>query len=137
MDDKNSEELQVDNQRFWQKTRKFAQKAGKEVLEKALMLFYVAQSERVPKRIKVLILGALTYFVTTVDAIPDFVPLLGFTDDLGILVAAVGAVAAWINSDIEQRVDEKLARIFKEDSQSTGNSSGRVIDAADSADNQL
>ena len=105
----------IDDIRFWRKLARFGQKAGHEVLEKALMLFYVAKSEHVPKRIKAVIVGALTYFISTIDAIPDITPLLGFTDDLGILVAAAGVVAAWIDPSIQARVDKKLREIFNAD----------------------
>lgn len=33
--------------------------------------------------------AALIYFVTPFDAIPDFTPIAGFLDDLGVIVAAI------------------------------------------------
>lgn len=102
----------VEPRRFWKKLSRFAQRAGREVLEKALILFYVSQSDHVPKRVKVMIVGALGYFISTIDAIPDITPMIGFADDLGILVAAVGAIAAWINPSIQAKVERKLKEYF-------------------------
>jgi len=39
----------------------------------------------IPKRSIVAVLGGLVYFLSPVDVIPDFVPALGFIDDIYIL----------------------------------------------------
>jgi uncharacterized membrane protein YkvA (DUF1232 family) len=39
-----------------------------------------------PLRNKVLMIGGVIYFVSPIDLIPDFVALLGYTDDLGVLI---------------------------------------------------
>lgn len=38
---------------------------------------------------KSVVVAALVYFVTPVDAIPDFVPVAGFLDDLGVIAATI------------------------------------------------
>jgi len=97
---------------LWRKVTKFAGRAGREVIEKVLLLFYVSQSEHLPKRFKIMVVTALTYFVSTIDAIPDITPVLGFADDLGVLTAAVAALATWINPQVRAKVDDKLKAIF-------------------------
>ncbi|UTC63851.1 DUF1232 domain-containing protein [Treponema sp. OMZ 788] len=42
---------------------------------------------------KALAIGALVYLVSPIDAIPDLIPVLGLTDDVGVITAAVGALA--------------------------------------------
>ncbi|MGP1530073.1 MAG: YkvA family protein [Treponema sp.] len=42
---------------------------------------------------KALAIGALVYLVSPVDAIPDVIPVLGLTDDVGVITAAVAALA--------------------------------------------
>jgi len=100
-------------QNFWRKLVRYAKKAGQEVLEKALMLYYVGQSEHLPTHIKVMIFGALGYFISTFDAIPDFTPFMGFVDDLGILAAVLAGVSAWVSPEIQHKVDDKLQKVFK------------------------
>ena len=99
-------------QDFWSKVSRFAKTAGREVIEKCLWLYYAAQAPGTPAWAKSVIYGALAYFVLPLDAIPDVIPVAGFTDDLGALVAAVGAVAMFIDDDVRERAALKLEDWF-------------------------
>lgn len=101
---------------FWSKVTGFARVAGREVIEKCLWLFYAAQAPGTPAWAKSVIYGALAYFVLPLDAIPDMIPVAGFTDDLGALAAAVGAVAMFIDDDVKERASLKLQDWFGTDS---------------------
>ena len=61
---------------------------------------------------KSIILGALGYFIFPIDAIPDVLVPLGYTDDLGVLAAAVTAVAMHITPEVKQQATDKLAAWF-------------------------
>jgi uncharacterized membrane protein YkvA (DUF1232 family) len=104
-----------DEKSFWSKVSEYALRAGQEVIEKSLWLYYAAQAERTPKWAKSVIYGALAYFVLPIDAIPDLIPLAGFTDDLGALAAAVTAVAMYIDDDVRQKTRLKMAAWFRPD----------------------
>ncbi|WP_211605080.1 YkvA family protein [Vreelandella arcis] len=45
---------------------------------------------------KTTIYGALGYFISPVDAIPDLAPIVGYADDIGVLAGALAMVAAHI-----------------------------------------
>lgn len=94
--------------RFWQKLSRYARVAGQEVVEKALWLFYAAQSPNTPRWAKTAIYGALGYFIFPLDAIPDFAPMVGYTDDLGVLAAALATVSMYITDDIKARARDKV-----------------------------
>lgn len=96
---------------FWEKLKNFAIKAGIEVVEKALQLYYAAQEPGTPVWAKTTIYSALGYFIMPLDVIPDVIPG-GFTDDLGILVAAIGAVSMYINDDIKKKAAQKMKDWF-------------------------
>jgi uncharacterized membrane protein YkvA (DUF1232 family) len=55
----------------------------------------------VPWQSLVLITAGLIYFVTPVDSIPDFIPLLGFTDDIAILTAIFASISTDLDKFIE------------------------------------
>lgn len=84
---------------FWKKVKRYARSAGEEVLETALKLYFSALDEDTPKWAKTAIFGALGYFITPLDAIPDAIPAAGFSDDLGVLVAAAATVAIYIKEE--------------------------------------
>ena len=97
---------------FWEKVKKYALKAGKEVIEKALMLYYCLQEKDTPKWAKGVIVAALGYFIFPMDAIPDVTPVVGYADDLGVLAAAFATVAAYIKEEHKQKAKEILKTWF-------------------------
>ena len=97
---------------FWDKIKKFAKQAGKEVIEKSLWLYYATQEPETPAWAKTVIYGALAYFILPADAIPDTIPAVGFIDDLGALAAAVSTVALYINDTVKEKAAKKLSVWF-------------------------
>ena len=97
---------------FWEKLSKYAKAAGREVVETALKLFYAAQSPETPIWAKTVIYTALVYFILPTDAVPDLIPVAGYTDDLGALCAALGTVAAYITPEIEEKARRKVDEWF-------------------------
>jgi uncharacterized membrane protein YkvA (DUF1232 family) len=93
--------------RLWKKLARYARKAGREVVEKVLWLYFVLQKPETPTRAKATIIGALAYFVWPVDAIPDVIPG-GYTDDFGVLATAVASVAMYIDADVRGKAREKM-----------------------------
>jgi uncharacterized membrane protein YkvA (DUF1232 family) len=97
---------------FWDKVRGFARAAGEGVLEPALKLFYASQDPDTPAWAKAVIYSALGYFISPLDAIPDMTPVVGYADDLGVLVAALATVAAHIRPQHGVRAKETLREWF-------------------------
>lgn len=96
---------------FWEKVKKFAKKAGYELIEKALWLYYAAQEPETPGWAKSIIYGALGYFILPLDVLPD--PI--FVDDLGILIAAISAVSFYITPNVKNTSKKKLKDWFGDD----------------------
>lgn len=97
---------------FWNKLRRYALVAGQAVVEKALALYYCALDPETPTWAKSIIYGALAYFILPLDAIPDAIPVGGYTDDLGVLLAALAAVAGHLKDTHVERAKETLKRWF-------------------------
>lgn len=96
----------------WSALKTSTASAGRKTIEIALTLYYAASSESTPAMVKALIWGALAYFVMPLDAIPDLIPLAGFTDDATALASAAAMSAASIRQEhktrARQTVDELL-----------------------------
>lgn len=97
---------------FWNKVKSTFLKAGRDVIEKALWLYYAAQSVDTPAWAKTTIYAALAYFISPLDAIPDITPLAGYTDDLAVLMSAVAAVALYIDDEVKDKTEVKLKDWF-------------------------
>jgi uncharacterized membrane protein YkvA (DUF1232 family) len=102
------------DQNFWDKLAGFAKVAGREVVEKALWLYYAFKEDTTPLWAKTAILGALGYFISPIDAIPDLIPAVGYADDLGVLALAVATVAAHITEEVKGLAAAKLRDWFGE-----------------------
>ena len=112
--DINKYENEYSDKKLTQKLLKVAKKAGTKVIYAALLLYYTLKDPNVPNKVKGIILGALGYFILPVDVIPDLIPMAGFTDDLGVLLAAISYVGMYIykNPDIRLKAKTKLSEIL-------------------------
>ena len=78
-------------QRFWRKLpRVFARIPFAEDL---LAAYYCAFDRATPRRVQLALIGAIAYFVLPVDAIPDWLPVVGYTDDAAVLYATLKLVS--------------------------------------------
>jgi uncharacterized membrane protein YkvA (DUF1232 family) len=97
---------------FWQKVLNVVRQAGREVIEKSLILYYAAQDPSVPQWAKTVIYGALAYFIWPADSIPDAIPVAGYTDDLGALALALTMVALYITPEVKEKAKAKVKDLF-------------------------
>ena len=94
--------------RFWRKLRvAFAQVPFAEDL---LAAYYCAFDRQTPLPVKASLVGALAYFVLPTDAIPDVLPVLGFSDDAAVLAATVKLVASSIRPEHREAARDALAK---------------------------
>ncbi len=75
---------------FWPKMRRVAAKVP--FAKEALSVWYCAKDDETPIAAKGMMLAALAYFVLPVDAIPDFIAGLGYTDDAAVFTALMAIV---------------------------------------------
>jgi uncharacterized membrane protein YkvA (DUF1232 family) len=97
---------------FWDKLRQQALSAGRDVVERALCLYFAARQPQTPLWARSVIYGALAYFIAPLDAVPDLAPVLGYSDDLGVLVSALITVSLYINDEVRQSARKKMVRWF-------------------------
>ena len=75
---------------FWPKIRRVAAKVP--FAKEALSVWYCAKDDETPLAAKGMMLAALAYFVMPVDAIPDVIAGLGYTDDAAVFTALMAIV---------------------------------------------
>ena len=74
-----------------------------------LAAYYCAFDRNTPHHVRVILLGALAYFVMPIDVVPDLLPLFGFADDAAVLAAALKAVSDAIRPEHREAARRKLA----------------------------
>lgn len=62
--------------------------------EDLLALFRYFMDPAVPWQRKTIVVAALLYFISPIDAIPDLLPLAGYLDDLGVILAVTKFMSA-------------------------------------------
>ena len=84
----------------------------KEIVEKALVLYYCLQDDDTPAWARGTIMGALGYLILPADAVPDILPGAGYTDDLAVLGVAFALVLAHIKPEHKRMAREKMKEWF-------------------------
>lgn len=98
--------------RLWRTLRKVAATAGRKSLLSALVLFFCLKDGDTPAWAKGVIVGALGYLILPTDLIPDIFPGVGYGDDWGAIVAALGTVAAYIKDEHKTMAQTQVDRLF-------------------------
>jgi len=101
---------------FWDKMKRYSKSAGMKVVYPALLLQYLMKSDEVPLKAKLILSAALGYFILPIDFIPDFAPLVGFTDDVGVLILILRQMAVYITPEIREQAHNHVRRWFGESS---------------------
>jgi uncharacterized membrane protein YkvA (DUF1232 family) len=65
----------------------------------AAAMYYCLRDPKTPFWVKASIAGALTYFVSPVDAIPDVVPVIGYADDATVVYTCMAIVHSHITHE--------------------------------------
>ena len=60
-----------------------------DLISKAKQLFEFFKSDKITGLEKALVTGALIYIISPIDLIPDFIPLAGWVDDIGVAAFAL------------------------------------------------
>ena len=77
-------------------------------VEDVVAAFYCAADPHTPLYVKAVLMGAIAYFITPTDVIPDFVAALGYTDDAAVMMAAIRA----IGNNLKPRHRERARRFL-------------------------
>ncbi|MCO6488442.1 MAG: DUF1232 domain-containing protein [Phaeodactylibacter sp.] len=105
---------QFSESKFWKKIAHFAQQAGVKTVYSALLLFYAYRRKETPTWAKSIVLGTLGYLIAPFDALPDLTPIIGYTDDLGVLSFGLVTIACYINDSVRAKAREQLGKWFKD-----------------------
>ena len=92
---------------FWKTLAKAAGKVP--FMEELVAAYYCAFDPKTPNRARAILLAALAYFVLPLDAVPDILAGVGFTDDITVLLAAISVVGVPIKTAHREAARQALA----------------------------
>ncbi|MDP2361394.1 MAG: YkvA family protein [bacterium] len=95
-----------DQKGFWKKVGRLAKILP--FIRTAVAMFYCMIDGATPLPVKAAVAGALAYFVMPLDLIPDFLPIVGYGDDAGVVTATYALVRSYVSAEHYARADHKL-----------------------------
>ena len=90
------------------KIKETAKKAGLKAIYMALLLYYALESPTISVMDKAIIYGALGYFISPIDIVPDILPLIGLSDDIAVLAWAFSRVKHNVTDMTREKAKTKL-----------------------------
>ncbi len=91
---------------FREKIRRFAGQIP--FAKEAIAAWFCARDPATPSHVKAALVAALAYFVMPVDALPDFLPGLGFTDDAALFWAVWQLMKGYITEEHREKAARAL-----------------------------
>ena len=79
--------------------------------DQVVSVYYAARDPETPMAAKGIMLGALAYFVMPIDAIPDVLAGIGFTDDAAVNTAVIATLGAKVRKRHRELADKALDRL--------------------------
>src|SRR5687768_15685461 len=73
---------------------------AKALKQQTLVVYYVARDRRTPWLARGLALGVAAYALSPIDLIPDFIPVLGYLDDLVLVPLGVMLVLRMVPEEV-------------------------------------
>ena len=98
---------------FWKKIYSISKRTTQEIIYNMLILFYTLKSQQISLKKKALIVAGLGYFISPIDLIPDFIPVLGLSDDLIVSIYLINLIKELVTPEILESTRLKFKQIFK------------------------
>ena len=87
-------------------------KAGRTISRPALEVLEMSIDPYMPAQVRVSLMAALAYLIMPFDLFPDFMPLVGFSDDFVALTAVLSIWSKYVTPEIKTRAERKLNKLF-------------------------
>ncbi|MBH49368.1 MAG: hypothetical protein CMG69_01255 [Candidatus Marinimicrobia bacterium] len=80
-------------------------------LRDAIALYFCAVAPETPIKMKAIAFAALAYFIMPIDAIPDAIPIAGFTDDAAMIIGAIATLESIMTDEYRIKAEEWLNKL--------------------------
>ena len=84
---------------------------GQKTLYSVLILYYLLFDKSIPFKVRTVFMASLGYFILPTDLVADFLPVIGFTDDIALISYVIANAIEHITPEIRQKASVKLSRL--------------------------
>ena len=91
---------------------KILMRSGRTIAKPALEVLEMAIDPFTPAQVRISLMAALAYLIMPFDLFPDFMPVVGFSDDFVALTAVLSIWSKYMTPSIRARAEKKLNKLF-------------------------
>lgn len=102
----------VSIQKAWKRIQRHFTIMGQQTVYAAMLMLHAFRRKETPLWAKNIIAGSIAYLLAPFDAMPDLTPLLGYTDDLGVLSFGLVTIASYINDEVRVSARKRVKKLF-------------------------
>lgn len=84
---------------------------AKQLKQQTLLVYFAARDPRLPWPVRLLALAVAAYALSPIDLIPDFIPVIGYLDDLLIVPLGIALVVRLTPPEIIAAAREQAAAV--------------------------
>lgn len=88
--------------------KRYVKSVGANVLYNIYQLYYLSQTDDCPTNLKYKILLCLGYFIAPLDLIPDFIPVVGLSDDIAVILKMYLEAQKYISPEIKKKAKQRV-----------------------------
>ncbi len=96
---------------FWKKLKTTAARIP--FAEEVTAAYFAAFDRNTPLKVRATLLAALAYFILPFDFAPDFLPIIGFSDDMALLMGALKLLSNHVTPEHYKAAREALDDLRK------------------------
>lgn len=100
---------------LFKKLKKASGSLGNHLLYYVLVLYFLVADKTIPIKVRLAFVAALGYFILPADLVTDFLPVIGYTDDMALLTFVIGSATNYITPGIKEKAETMRAAIIGND----------------------
>ncbi len=85
-----------------------AKMLGKHIVLYVMIIYTLISDSKVPVKIKLVFTAAIGYLLLPTDFVADFLPIIGFTDDIAFLTYVVTKASDYITPEVTEQAKSKM-----------------------------
>jgi uncharacterized membrane protein YkvA (DUF1232 family) len=100
---------------LFKKLKKVSGSLGYNLLFYIFVLYFLIADKTIPVKVRLAFVAALGYFIFPLDLLNDFLPVIGYSDDMALLTFVIGNASNYITPEIKEKAKALRTAIIGEE----------------------